>query len=370
MSTNQYNPFHSNNQWCRFTQEPEEELSINECLIKACERNNGITDIDYYLKLGANINYKGRVFKSQPLHIACRKGDIKVIKFLIKNGSEINGEDDISETPIFKAHSEEVVELLLESGASIDKVNCYGFNLLHNSCVDGNKELIELFLKKGCEKEHVDDNGRTPLLEACRRNQTDIVKLLANHGCDVNRPDRLGITPLSYACSRNVNIVKVLIEHGCDIDYAEEKAHETSIFVACRSRFPDSAIILLENGCNINHKNKVGATPLLYACFYGLTEVLRVMFEKGANLNYVNDNGETPFDYACKMNSGDFANSYYENEGTIGFLIENGVEVPEKYKDREHIKGIKKKIMEKKKREDENPVGRIVKAIKIDRIEE
>ena len=54
------------------------------------------------------------------LHIAARRGDLHSIKLLLKAGLDINACGDMGTTPLHCAKIKEVVDYLIEHGASLD----------------------------------------------------------------------------------------------------------------------------------------------------------------------------------------------------------------------------------------------------------
>lgn len=82
----------------------------------------------------------------------------------------------------------------------------------------------------------------------------------------------------------------------------------------------DSVKFLVENGANIEVKNKDGYTPLIVASWNGHLEIVKFLVEKGANVEAKNDYGDTPLTLA----------SMDGNFEVIKFLIENGANIETK----------------------------------------
>ncbi len=59
---------------------------------------------------------------------------------------------------------------------------------------------------------------------------------------------------------------------------------------------------LLAKGANVNCANTNGKTALIYAAYYGKTEVVKLLMDGGANKTMKDKWGETALDYALQRN--------------------------------------------------------------------
>jgi ankyrin repeat protein len=69
---------------------------------------------------------------------------------------------------------------------------------------------------------------------------------------------------------------------------------------ACDHGCADVAEYLLDQGCDRDHVDDRGWTPLHYASSRGTIEVAQLLFRYGAKLDARNNNGETPTDVAIR----------------------------------------------------------------------
>jgi len=96
--------------------------------------------------------------KNTELIIASVKGNIDIVKILIKNGADINAASPTKETALMYA------------------------------AMRGNKDVVEILIKNGADINIKDTHGNTALIYAARnitRNNDDIVELLIKSGADV-----------------------------------------------------------------------------------------------------------------------------------------------------------------------------------------
>ena len=82
--------------------------------------------------------------------------------------------------------------------------------MLSLACRQGKQDIVELLLESGANVNHRNKAGNTPLLEACSQDHVDDARILLDHGVDIEMPTEttldsaLGHTPLemneSWTC--------------------------------------------------------------------------------------------------------------------------------------------------------------------------
>jgi ankyrin repeat protein len=80
----------------------------------------------------------------------------------------------------------DVVRVLLEGGANIERTNNLSRNALHRAAYYGHLNVCRLLLKKGAKVDPLDASKNTPLHEAAKGGYLPIVKLLVNKGANVS----------------------------------------------------------------------------------------------------------------------------------------------------------------------------------------
>jgi hypothetical protein len=102
----------------------------------------------------------------------------------------------------------------LEQGANPNAGDLYSGYALTSAATLGYKEIVQLLLERGATVDIAADEGYRPLIEAIAANQTPIVQILLEHGADPNRL-AAGLTPLEFAIQRNnPEAVKLLLQAG------------------------------------------------------------------------------------------------------------------------------------------------------------
>ena len=118
------------------------------------------------------------------------------------------------------------------------------------------------------------------------------------------------------ATEGNLKKVQRLIEEGTDIN-AKNKTDNTALSLAAWAGHTDIAKLLIEKEADINVMNTYGQTVLMLAASGGHTDIVKLLIEKEADINAVDTHSQT----ALMMAAGN------GRKGTVKFLIENGANI-------------------------------------------
>jgi ankyrin repeat protein len=173
------------------------------------------------------------------------------------------------------------IQSLIEKGEDVNWKDSKGFSVLHAAVNGGFADCVEILVNKGNANVNISDrDGTTPLHIACTLNHSGLVRFLIQKGAKVNVSDKNGF-PLHNACegsvSGGVDGISLINVQGDPLGTANE---------------------LLQNGADVNAKNKSGRTPLHIAAQKGNTELVRLLLASGANKTAKDNLGMTPYDFA------------------------------------------------------------------------
>ncbi|KAL3084453.1 hypothetical protein niasHS_009224 [Heterodera schachtii] len=137
-------------------------------LMGALVQNN--LDIGHYLiSRGARTDHMNK-FGMAPLHYFVKKGDFALCKFLVDNGANVNQN-------------------------TTDDSNCH-VTPLHIACAKGHLQIVKLLVEEGnADIEIADFEGDTALLLALLKRKFEIARYLCDKGARTDLPNNAGLTP-------------------------------------------------------------------------------------------------------------------------------------------------------------------------------
>jgi uncharacterized protein len=117
------------------------------------------------------------------LILACYRGNNEVAKFLIVNGSDINGNSDMG-TPLMAAivkGNNEMATFLIDKKANVNLADANGVTSLIYSVQFQNIDIIEVLLKNKADQSHKDKQGKTAFEYAAFSGNEKIINLLKSN---------------------------------------------------------------------------------------------------------------------------------------------------------------------------------------------
>lgn len=267
-----------------------------------------------------------------PLQSATARGDGDLSRKLVQAGARIGGV--ALHEAVQEGHAE-IVDLLLENGASVDDdKDDYG-TPLHVAAGGGKIEIARLLLREGADVDAIDRNDSTPLTHAIEKghlamaeallaagagltsrhtefemsaldlaattDRDDVVRLLIEYGAEVNLAASNGCTALHFAAETNkVGAIHVLVEAGADLQAGANKPLHCAAGAGYLSDgvWPEATLALLNLGAEVNARTNLGKETALHhaaskAGRQGAVEVVRLLLRWGADETIVCTRGKT-----------------------------------------------------------------------------
>ena len=227
-----------------------------------------------------------------------------VLAMMMVSSSAWAGADDFIRNTYWIKAAKQSVQHNIDKGVSAKGDT----PILKASQLNRHGSVIKILLDNGANVHARDENGDTPLIKATNYNiNLSVVEALLDAGADINAKNNAGRTPLMQAAdNKNSAIFKVLLARGADVHGQHNFHKETALFYAVDH--PDGASMvqmLIAHGADINHRDKIGETPIVAAVRYAVDpQVIKILLDNGAVVRGVMTAGyyKEPLDQAIKRN--------------------------------------------------------------------
>ena len=311
--------------------------------------------VQFLLKNGAQVN-AGNWQLQTPLHSAAIVGCHEVTQILLEHGADVGLQNDFGQVPLHLVSERSNIakkdegkclvlsRLLLLAGscAGVD-VNAHDFDgktPLHFASHNRWPKIVQLLLAHGANAKGVDNRGRSPLHEEeslfyHKEDPQDVLRitqLLLEQGVDINALDENHETPLHVASSLGLfEKIRVLLDHGAKADL--ENIHgQVPLHLVCQRPFlsienANVTRLLLQQGTDVNTRDKERATPLHFACFGGHFEIALALLDNGADVNARNADCETPLHRVSLSPRLGSKSGYKEATRLAQLMLEHGADV-------------------------------------------
>lgn len=216
----------------------------------------------------------------------------------------------------------EVVTLLLENGADIDIAARDEFqgSPLEWAVFFGVKDIAIFLVERGADLNATNAVGGTPLdaanshnpfipvgnLEAFNESRAFLRNYLIEKGAESGFPETALLEAIDL---EDLTAVRALLESGANPDEAFvppgiPAAGASALHLAVLKKHQGIVRLLLDSGADIDirARDTFQGTPLEWASFFGLREMVELLVEAGADVNAKNAVGTTPLDATSSEN--------------------------------------------------------------------
>lgn len=313
--------------------------------------NGNLELAKFLISKGADVNAVD-IYQNSALSNSALNGNIEIAKLLIDNGANVNARDKHNATPLMitqfaikerQQNAVQIAKLLIQKGADVNAIDNNGKTALDYQKdkveQDKNNEMIE-FLKDTNNNKlvksiyddfmlHRDGAYRNLILERindCLANGANIHlakdKFIDNYGKEQGEKTfKFTITTLLkttfYKDTKNAILfhfikenpdlknIKECLDNGADINCVRDESYytlnsATPLMMAIDCRYDGITEYLIEQGADVNIKNKEGETALMVAVKWEDLETAKLLIDKGANVNAKDKEGKTALDIAIE----------------------------------------------------------------------
>lgn len=272
-----------------------EQIQVVELLLKFnsnvnAENISNETPL-FYLYKNDRSQLKNKIKKECIFRNVSRVLNLKrkeIVRALVDYGADVNISVDEKQTILHVIANtnkknnddfkEEVAEIILKKGFSINTETNSKESPLHLAAKNGHEKLIELFLKYGANVNSVDDYSiqSTPLHLATSNQHVGAINILLENNADVTLENRNGMNVLHIVAMINPEIseepefvesydklIKTFIEKGCDINF-QDISGKTPLHLASWDHNNAATWILLQHFADINIEDYHGETVLAF----------------------------------------------------------------------------------------------------------
>lgn len=265
--------------------------------------------IMFLIDKGANVNIPGQEYGRTALHIACERDWLSVVNKLIENGANLNETDNRGYTALHIAavnNRLDIFRLLIDKGIDVRSTTTER-TALHFASRHKLSDMHRILVAKGAPINALDERGRTPLYWAIKNGHIDVAMFLLSNHAEASattlepRENKTPFdrTPLHLACQKelSLDLIKALVANGAPLNTMDSEGH-TPLSWAVANKNVSLARCLIQLGASADHASKYSKSPLHLACMYNLPEVAQALIDEGAQLNTRDRQGCTALHYA------------------------------------------------------------------------
>ena len=223
------------------------------------------------------------VFNKPPLIVAVEEGDMDMVKLLLEHGAK-QGLDLAIKEAIFNMNAE-IIQILSEQGAQVDKMDWSNHSPLVEAVEKGDIDVVKLLLKHGANNiiDEKTSDGWTVLMKASIKGDSklEIIELLLKHGARVDLQNDDGESALMVAAQNGQAklATKLVLEYGASVDLKKKHFSRTALMEASESGSIDIVKLLLEHGAD-----DLG-WALVLAILNKHSDIIELLLERGAQVD-------------------------------------------------------------------------------------
>ncbi len=289
-----------------------EDKNENKPIDLAIEKNNRL--IASALLDTGNVKINELKETRTLLQEAVFQGDKEIIVMLLKKNINVNNIDNKNRNVMYDAianGNQKVIDTILGiEDLDLNLIDINGQTILHQKNVIEDDKLAIKLIKKGADPTILDKDGKNYLLYAALRGMEteEIIDAAIEAGFNLNRPVRnknsilmeimFSFTKLSNTETHRredlMHMASKLVKKGIDINLINEQK-ETVLFDAVRKLDVEACKFLIKEKVPLDAVNIDGDTVLWLLIYKGIVglDIILLILNNGANINIKNKDNQT-----------------------------------------------------------------------------
>jgi len=206
----------------------------------------------------------------------------------------------------------------LDAGARPDEAGDARVSALHLAVALGRRRAADLLLKRGAAIGARDGRRFTALHLAAANGDLKMMSLLLKRDAGVNVETAAGWTPLHFAAAgRFASAAGLLLKRRAILVDVRDRVRATPMLYACASGSAEVVRLLLGAGADVKARGRGGGSLLQAAASNGRIEVISLLLDAGLSIETVNDAGATALHWAAS----------HGHTGAVELLLQKGAKV-------------------------------------------
>ncbi|XP_028414774.1 serine/threonine-protein kinase TNNI3K-like [Dendronephthya gigantea] len=221
------------------------------------------------------------------LHHAVARGELDIVKYLVKQGANVNSKDSNGRTVLHfsvDGYLRDTVKCSAKNGTERNGKNSDGLAVLYITVDKGVPVIVNYLVEHGAIVNCKDTDEMTHLYVVAAEGVQDIVEYVVKQGANVNGKDsHVETLPCTPVVDNNSDIVKFLVEHGADINQKNSDGH-TVLKFAVASGGLNVVEYLVEQGADITPGSSLGVDALRMAVVKNSALLLNILLQKNIDI--------------------------------------------------------------------------------------
>ncbi|TRY66204.1 hypothetical protein DNTS_028314 [Danionella cerebrum] len=235
--------------------------------------------------------------------------NVKVSRLLVQAGASVNQRSEVQGCPpLLCVHAglghQEMVLLLLESGADPDALSDSGMSAVCYAAASGHLNILRMLFQIGAKVDQVDRSGQCALVHAALHGHSPVIQSLL--GIDWSPDEHIDRTLKSRALQQGFtaassmghtqvlgDLLALENELELQIDAFDTLWGETALTAAAGRGKAEVLRFLLDRGAQVQQPNRRGACALYCAIRHGHRQLAEMLLERGADVSVCDQRGRT-----------------------------------------------------------------------------